>query len=214
MSHSADFAYGPLMAILGPFHATLVPSDVLKALKTFRGEHTFKSSTFSPPFDVYSRNITAWLSDRITIGAETFNETVIGGPATSTNSFRPALIQWDTGKGNGVGFIAWHATEPALTAVASKGMLNLTYPHGTSNSIFTILVSPFKAQKNVKSWADVQGLKVKISGSVNSTYQLTYAGGYGGASSPINDFEFWNFTYTMPVGSVKKPNLLLEVDLI
>lgn len=214
MSHSADFAYGPLMAILGPFHATLVPSDVIKALKTFRGEHTFVSSTFSPPFDVYSRNITSWLSDRITIGAETFNETVIGGPATSTSSFRPAIIQWDTGSGNGVGFIAWHATEPALTAVASSGMLNLTYPHGTADSVFTILVSPFKAKKNVKTWDDVQGLSVKVSGSVNSTYELHYAGGFGGANSPINDFEFWNFTYSMPAGSEVVPNLLLEVALI
>jgi hypothetical protein len=206
------------MAILGPFHSTLVPDTVIKALTTFRGEHTFKSSTFSPPFDVYARNITAWLSDSISIGAESFNETVIGGPATSTSSFRPALIQWDTAgrngkEGNGVGWIAWHATEPAMTAVAGPGTLNLIYPHGTGASIFTILVSPFKAKKNVKTWADILGLTVKISGTVDSTYALSYAGGYGGADSPINDFEFWNFTYSMPVGSKAKPSLIFEVEL-
>jgi hypothetical protein len=103
MSHNADFATAPLFAILAKFHNTLVPAEVVSALKNFIGEHTFTSSTFSPPFDLYPRNITAWLAPRITIGAQTFNETVLGGPATSTNSFNPALIQWDTG--NGLGWI-------------------------------------------------------------------------------------------------------------
>lgn len=103
MSHSADFAYAPMFAILADFHNTLVPDAVVSALTTFIGEHTFTSSTFSPPFDVYPRNITAWVAESITIGAETFNETVIGGPAASKDSFNPALIQWDTG--NGIGWI-------------------------------------------------------------------------------------------------------------
>ena len=103
MSHNADFAYAPLFAVLAPFHNSLIPDAVVSALTNFTGEHTFSSSTYSPPFDVYSRNITAWIAENITIGAETFNETVIGGPATSTNSFRPAIVQWDTG--DGVGWI-------------------------------------------------------------------------------------------------------------
>ena len=103
MSHSADFAYAPLLAILAEFHSTLIPSEVVDKLNTFQGEHTFTSSTFSPPFDLYPRNITAWLAPNISIGAETFNETVIGGPATNPNSFNPALIQWHTGAE--VGFI-------------------------------------------------------------------------------------------------------------
>lgn len=103
MSHSADFAYAPLFAVLAPFSNGLVPKSVVSALTNFTGEHTFTSTTYSPPFDVYTRNITAWIAESITIGAESFNETVIGGPATSTNSFRPAVIQWDTG--NGVGWI-------------------------------------------------------------------------------------------------------------
>lgn len=103
MSHSADFAYAPLFAVLAPFSNSLVPTSVVSALTSFIGEHTFNSSTFSPPFDVYPRNITAWIAESITIGAESFNETVIGGPATSTDSFRPAVVQWDTG--NGLGFI-------------------------------------------------------------------------------------------------------------
>lgn len=103
MSHSADFAYGPLFAILGEFQATLIPQDVLAVLKDFRGEHTFNSSTFSPPFDTYPRNISAWLAPNISIGAETFDENVLGGPAENPSTFNPAVIQWNTG--NGVGFI-------------------------------------------------------------------------------------------------------------
>jgi hypothetical protein len=103
MSHSADFAYGPLFAILGEFQLSLIPKDVLSALETFRGEHIFSSSTFSPPFDVYPRNITSWLAPNISIGAETFDENVIGGPAKNPGTFNPAVVQWDTGAG--IGFI-------------------------------------------------------------------------------------------------------------
>jgi hypothetical protein len=28
-----------------------------------------------------------------------------------------------------------------------------------------------------------------------------------------SDFEFWNFTYTMPTGFVGTPNLMFEVEL-
>lgn len=103
MSHNADFATAPLFAVLSSFHSTLVPEDVVAALTTFRGEHTFASSTFSPPYDAYPRNITAWLAPNITIGAESFNETGVGGPALNTNTFNPALIQWNTG--NGIGWL-------------------------------------------------------------------------------------------------------------
>ena len=115
MSHSADFAYAPLMAILAPTHNSLVPADVVQKLNTWQGEHTFSSSTFSPPFDIYPRNITAWLATNISIGAETFNETVIGGPATNPNSFNPAIIQWNTIQG--VGWIT-------VRANSSKTSLN------------------------------------------------------------------------------------------
>lgn len=103
VSHVADFAYGPLFAILAEFQNSVIPKDVVEKLTNFSGEHTFTSSTFSPPFDIYPRNITAWLAPNISIGAETFNETVIGGPAKNPNTFNPAVIQWDTG--NGIGFI-------------------------------------------------------------------------------------------------------------
>ena len=72
-----------------------------------------------------------------------------------------------------------------MTAVASPGMLNLSYPYGTSASQFTLLVSPFAKAKDVYSWDDVQGADVTVEGNVNMTYSLGYAGEYGGAYSTI-----------------------------
>ncbi|TVY84424.1 hypothetical protein LSUE1_G005584 [Lachnellula suecica] len=211
MSHSADFAYAPLFAILAEFHSTLVPADVVEKLTTFQGEHTFTSSTFSPPFDLYPRNITAWLAPNISIGAETFNETVIGGPAINPDTFNPALIQWYTGAE--VGFITLYATEPSVVAVASAGSLELSYPRGSNSSIFSIIVSTFAEKKEVSAWEDVQGLTVNVTGNVDANYSVAFAGAYGGADDTINDFEFWNFTYTMPSKYTGQPHLLLEVEL-
>jgi hypothetical protein len=103
LSHVGDFAYGPLFAILSEFQNSLIPADVVSRLTNFSGEHTFTSSAFSPPYDIYPRNITSWLAPNISIGAETFNETVIGGPAINPNTFNPAVIQWK--RGTTVGWI-------------------------------------------------------------------------------------------------------------
>jgi hypothetical protein len=97
MSHVADWAYGPQFAILAKFQTSLIPEAVIEKLKNFQGEHTFSSSAYSPPYDIYPRNITAWLANNISIGAETFNETVVGGPAINPGTFNPAIIQWYTG---------------------------------------------------------------------------------------------------------------------
>jgi hypothetical protein len=183
MSHNADFAWAPLIAILAPYQQTLISKSVLPALKEFRGEHVYTSSAFSPPFDIYPRNITAWLAPNISIGAETFNESVIGGPAENPNTFNPALIQWDTG--NGIGFITLYATESWIIAEAGPCSLNVTYPLGNSSSIFTLLVSPFAAKKTISSIEEIQGMTVNVTGTVNETYTLAYAGGYGGIDSTI-----------------------------
>ncbi|CZT42341.1 related to OrfH-unknown, trichothecene gene cluster [Rhynchosporium secalis] len=210
-SHVGDFAWGPMFAILAEFQNSIIPKDVIEKLSNFSGEHTFVSSTFSPPFDIYPRNITAWLAANITIGAETFNEIVIGGPAINPNTFNPAVIQWETG--DGIGFINLRSTESYITAVATPYTLNLTYPLGTADSVFSFVVSPFKGKQDVSSWQDIQGLSVHVSGNVNTSYAVGWAGSYGGTYTPINDFEFWNFTYTMPEGFVGAPSLLLELEL-
>ncbi|KAK0122231.1 hypothetical protein ONS95_010484 [Cadophora gregata] len=210
LSHVADFGWGPLFAILAEFQNSIIPEDVVERLTKFSGEHTFTSSAFSPPFDIYPRNITSWLAPNISIGAETFNETVIGGPAINPNTFNPAVIQWNTG--SEIGFINLRATESYVTAVATPYTLNITYPLGNASSVFSFVVSAFKEKTDVSTWEDVQGLSVHVSGNVNSTYAVGWAGSYGGAYKPVNDFEFWNFTYTMPVGFEGVPSLLLELE--
>lgn len=97
MSHSGDYAYGPCFAVLAAFHKTLVPQDVLDGLTKFSGEHTFTASTYYPPIDNVPRNITTWLSDNLTIGAESFDEDGLGGPAQNQEAFNPAVIQWWSG---------------------------------------------------------------------------------------------------------------------
>lgn len=97
MSHSADYAYAPCFAVLAAFHRTLVPTSVLDHLGEFTGEHTFVASTYYPPIDNVPRNITTWLSDNLTIGAESYDENGLGGPSLSQEAFNPAVIQWNTG---------------------------------------------------------------------------------------------------------------------
>lgn len=76
----------------------------MEALKVFPGEHSVNTSAYSIPYDYSPREIKAWPGKNISIGAENFNETVIGGPAINPSTFNPAMIQWDTGEG--VGWIA------------------------------------------------------------------------------------------------------------
>ncbi|KAF7593026.1 hypothetical protein BBP40_012113 [Aspergillus hancockii] len=208
MSHNADFAISPLVAILSNFHNSLVPSTAVNALRTFPGEHMVHTSAQSIPYDYSPRKVNAWLGEKISIGAESFNETVVGGPAINPSTFNSAVIQWDTGVGNG--WITLYATEKALDAVVGPGYLNLTYPSGTSDSQFQFLVSPFAVKKDVTSWQDLEGLNVRVSGTFDPELRVSYSS----SDATINDFMFWNLTYVMPVNSTATPNILLEVEVI
>jgi hypothetical protein len=42
---------------------------------------------------------------------------------------------------------------------------------------------------------------------------VTFAGAYGGQDKVINDFEFWNISYTMPVNFTGVPKLVLDIEL-
>ncbi|KAH6980709.1 hypothetical protein BKA56DRAFT_643982 [Ilyonectria sp. MPI-CAGE-AT-0026] len=212
MSHMADYAWAPLFAVLAKKHESLIPKKIRKSISKFSGEHTFSTSTRSPPFDNAPRNFTTWLSDKITIGAESFDEIVVGGPARSQQSFNPAVIQWDTG--SEISFISLYPTEMALDVEVNPWNLTLSYPYGNSSSIFTLVTGTFANIRTISGWEDVQGLKVTVSGNVNEAYELSFAGGYGGASSTIRDFEFWNFTYTMPEGFQGIPTIVLELELL
>ncbi|EJT76456.1 hypothetical protein GGTG_06375 [Gaeumannomyces tritici R3-111a-1] len=209
MSHMADYAWAPVFAALAAKNDELLPEPSRKRLETFEGEHTFKASTYTPPFDLVPRNITTWMSEDLTIGAESFDEIVVGGPSRSQESFNPAVVQWDTGRE--ISFISLYPTEMALEAEVAPGRLSLSYPRGGAGSQFSLLVGAFKGKPVVGGWEDVQGLNVKVGGNANMTYSLGFAGQYGGQYKPVRDFEFWNFTYTMPQGFTGVPNLVLEL---
>jgi hypothetical protein len=186
MGHKDDFAIGPLIAILAPFHNSLVENTTLSALTTFPGTHNVKTSAFSQPFDTYPRNITAWLSPNLTIGAETFSENVVGGPAKNPNSFNPAVAQWGRKDGS-VGFLTLYAQVMELVAVASEKTLNLTYPSGNSTSSFSFLVGTNSkyGKRDVASWADVEGVSIDIEGTVDLNYTVSFNGMVGGAGDTI-----------------------------
>lgn len=78
-----------------------------------------------------------------------------------------------------------YATEASITAIASPGKLNITYPYGNSSSIFTLLVSPFSNKLDVTTWSDLQGLSVNISGNISPDYSLSFCGNFGGSCSTI-----------------------------
>ncbi|KAI8169765.1 hypothetical protein K4K49_010919 [Colletotrichum sp. SAR 10_70] len=212
MSHAADYAWAPLFAVLADYHQSLLPEGLVANLTTFSGDHFFTASTYYPPYDYVPRNITSWLSENLTIGAESFNENVIGGPSENQASFNPAVIQWNTG--NEISFISLYPTEMALDVAVEANKLTLTYPNGTADSIFSFVVGTFIKKPTVAGWADVQGLNVSISGNINETYALSFAGEYGGSDSMIRDFEFWNFTYSMPAGFEGAPTVTLDVTLL
>ncbi|KAK7984587.1 hypothetical protein PG989_011989 [Apiospora arundinis] len=208
MSHSADWAWSPLMAVLSDFHATLLPQGLLESLTKFSGEHMFEAQAYYPPYDYVSRKITTWLSENVTIGAESYNETVVGGPSISQESFNPAVVQWTTG--SEIAFLSLYPTEKSLDVQVAPWHLNLSYPDGNSSSIFTLVVSAFADGRIVRGWEDVQGLDVKVTGNVNMTHSLAFAGQMGGSDKPLRDFEFWNFTYVMPAAFQGVPHLSLD----
>lgn len=186
MGHKNDFAIGPLVAILAHFHNSLVPNDTLSALNTFPGTHTVSTSAFSPPWDTYPRNITAWVSRNLTIGAESFSEKVIGGPAKSSSSFNPAVVQWSRKDGS-VGWLTLYAQVEELHAVASDSTLKLEYPKGNQSSTFTFLVgtNSRNGKRDVASWSDVEGINVSVNGTVDMTYSVAFSGNVGGAGKTI-----------------------------
>ena len=214
MGHKNDFAISPLVSILAPYHNTLVPDTTLASLLAFPGTHTVRTSAFSPPFDTYPRNITAWISAELTIGAESFSENVIGGPAKNPSSFNPAVVQWARKDGS-VGWMSLYAQVYALDVDVGERYLELIYPQGNSSSSFSLLVGTngWDGQRDVSSWPEVEGLRANVSGTVDLNYTVTFNGLVGGAGKVINDFEFWNFTYGMPKSSGQTPRIRLEFEV-
>lgn len=97
--------------------------------------------------------------------------------------------------------------------MVSPNRLELSYPYGNSSSIFSFIVSTFANKRDVASWADIQGANVSVTTNANASYGVTFAGAYGGQDNLINDFEYWNISYTMPVNFTGVPRLVLDIEL-
>lgn len=88
-----------------------------------------------------------------------------------------------------MGWITLYAQTKALQAVVGPGSLELTYPNGAGGETgFSFLVAPngWAGKRDVRSWEDVQGIKVKnVTGTVNLEYAVTFNGMFGGAGKTI-----------------------------
>jgi hypothetical protein len=205
MAHKNDFAIGPLIAILAPYHNTLVSPTTLSSLHSFPGPHTVTTSAFSPPYDSVPRNITAWLSPNLTIGAESFRENVVGGPAKNPNSFNPAVVQWKRGDGS-VGWLTLYAQTQELDVDVGEGVLEVRYPRGDGKSTFQFFVGTNSkvGKRDVRGWEDVEGLSVVVGGTIDVDYSVTFHGLVGGAGKTIK--------YVAPFSSIISMCMVLGAD--
>ena len=97
-----------------------------------------------------------------------------------------------------------------MVAEVSSNHLKLTYPDGGVDSSFIFFVSPSVRQRNVKTWDDIYGASISISGNVNKEHDLKFAGRYGGDASPWNDHNYWRFEHKMPEEFEGTPELIIE----
>lgn len=84
-----------------------------------------------------------------------------------------------------------YPTETSLDVRVAPWRLDLSYPGGNSSSIFTLVVSAFADGSMLRGWQDLKGLNVKVSGNVNMTNHMSYAGQMGGSSKPLRDCKFF-----------------------
>ncbi|KAJ0268171.1 hypothetical protein Brms1b_004951 [Colletotrichum noveboracense] len=186
MAHADDFEYAPLISVLAPYHDALVPKSVIQKLVSFPGEHMYETTAISPPHDLAPRNVTAWLSDNVTIGAESYDEDTLGGPRQDSLQWSPAVIQWARNDGS-IGYVVLHGTEQAMEVEVDPGQLTLAYPRGNASSIFTFIASsnPIGGKRDVQGFGDLDGINITTTGSVLPDPDISFCGLVGGTCSII-----------------------------
>ncbi|KAJ5785115.1 uncharacterized protein N7503_010327 [Penicillium pulvis] len=210
MYHQDDFAFYPLFALSMPEMLKYLSAESKSNFIRFPGEHFFTGQAYSPPFDTYPRNITTWMSKNITIGAETVAEHVVGGPAESTSAFSPAVIQWKIDNYQ-IGCVSHWVTESSIHAVASPKALKISYPNATASSSpvsFNFLFSGLNVRNgfNVTGLEGLPGLSLEVKTNAGADYSIVYD-----TDQTVNDFIFYNITYTMPEHFTEEPYISLSV---
>lgn len=87
-----------------------------------------------------------------------------------------------------------------MNITVEPNVLNISYPAANASSTFQFQISSFYDDRSVASWYDLRGLEVVVTTNVaNTNYTVGFAGASGGSGgSPIDGYDFWNFTYTLP----------------
>lgn len=212
-----DFANSLMTAIYADTLTQYIPAAVLAELKAFSGERLVNATAFAMGKDLATQNLTAWLAENITIGGVSFSSAVLG-PYTES-IYIPGAIQWHTGGRDDteVGYINVYPNEATMHIVASPNVLNVSLPNATATSSIQFQVVAFADGHLFSSWNDTTGLSVTVSGTADLNFTVGFAGSLGGTGgSAIQEFEFWNVTYSMPsdfeTGDV--PWIALEVSTI
>jgi hypothetical protein len=193
-----DVSDGIMTALYSSTLRKYIPEKVISALQKFPGEHSVTGTAFIPSIDYETQNLTAWLSDTLTIGGVSLNENKVGGPY-SESIYIPGAIQWHTGGvDDEVGYINVYPNEASMHIVASPNLLNVSLPNATETSTFQFQVVAFADGHDFNTWDDVTGLSVNVTGTAATNYSVGFAGSLGGTGgSAIQEFEFWNVTYAM-----------------
>jgi hypothetical protein len=187
MTHAGDFEISPTIAVLSNFHKKVVPDYVLSRLTSSSSEHTYTGHAYAPPADYEPRNITTWLSANLTIGTDSFNQSVVGGYSKDSTSFSPSVVQWIRSD-ESIGYFNLYPTETALQAEVAPYALNLTYPLGNSTSKFTFVLAsnPLGVKRDIYGLNDVDGLQIEIvGGTVNRVPEISFCGLVGGTCDII-----------------------------
>ncbi|KAK7178775.1 hypothetical protein DPSP01_013552 [Paraphaeosphaeria sporulosa] len=214
-AHADDMEIAPMVAILAPFHNSLVPNSTIQKLASCSGETLISRKAYAPPYDMEPRNITTWVSPNLTIGGESFNQRNLGGAREDRSSWNPGVIQWKR-RDDSVGWFNVYPSETAMTIEVAPNSINFTYPNGNASSVFSFIVAsnPLGGKRDITSIQDIEDLDIEVSGTVDvGSPSISFCGLVGGTCNIIHGFEFWNITWSMPSNTTDVPSINLKVNL-
>jgi hypothetical protein len=205
----------PMVAILAPFHNSLISESITRKLVSCSGETLISRQAYAPPYDLEPRNITTWVSPNLTIGGESFNQGNLGGAREDRFSWNPGVIQWKR-RDDSVGWFNVYPSQTTMNIDVAPKSINFTYPNGNASSTFSFIVAsnPLGGKRDITSIRDVEGLDLEVSGTVNvSSPSISFCGLVGGTCNIIHGFEFWNITWFMPSNATTVPFIKFKVNL-
>lgn len=214
-AHADDMEIAPMVAVLAPFHNSLLPKSTMQKLNSSSEDTLISRQSYSPPYDLEPRNITTWVSPNLTIGGESFNQRNLGGAREDRSAWNPGVIQWKRCDGSVGWFNVW-PSETAMNIEVAPNAINFTYPSGNSSSTFSFIVAsnPLGGKRDITSVKDVEGLDLEVSGTVDvGSPDISFCGLVGGTCSIIHGFEFWNITWSMPANTIATPSINFKVNL-